>query len=67
MSRQGLKDFVHAVEHSAALRREFHQLDSMHALLAMAHKFGFSVSETDLKDDETCAQIEAWFARSWIS
>ena len=67
MSRQGLKDFVHAVEHSAALRRQLQQQESIEDFVAMARDNGFPVSETDFRDDERCEQVERWFANSWIS
>ena len=67
MSRQGLKDFVHAMEHSASLRREVHKLDSIDAVVKMAKQLGFSVCGADLNDDERCEQVERWFANSWIA
>ena len=67
MSRQGLKDFVHAVEHSAALRRQLQHQESMEDVVAMARDHGFPVSEVDFRDDERCEQVERWFANSWIS
>ena len=67
MSRQGLKDFVHALEHSAALRRQLHQRPSIAAMVSFARENGFPVRESDFRDDELCEQLEHWFAVSWIS
>ena len=67
MSRQGLKDFVHAMEHSAPLRSELQKLDSIDAVVMMAKQLGFSVCGADLNDDERCEQVERWFANSWIA
>lgn len=67
MSRQGLKDFVHALEHSAALRRQLQLQPSIDAVVAFARENGFPVSASDFDDDERCEQLERWFANSWIS
>ena len=67
MSRQGLKDFVHAMEHSASLRSELQKLDSINAVVNMAKQLGFSVCAADLHDDERCEQVERWFENSWIA
>ena len=67
MSRQGLKDFVHAMEHSASLRSELHKLDSIDAVVMMAKRLGFAVCAADLQADERCEQVERWFANSWIA
>ena len=67
MSRQGLKDFVQALEHSASLRSELHKLDSIDAVVMMAKRLGFAVCAADLQDDERCEQVERWFANSWIA
>ena len=67
MSRQGLKDFVHALEHSSSLRRQLHQHSSIDAVVGLARDNGFAVSETDFQEDARCDQVERWFAKSWIS
>ena len=66
MSREGLKRFVHAVEHSAALRKVVNQAIAPQELVAIAISNGFVVSEQDLKDDAVCSEVGAWFDRSWI-
>jgi predicted ribosomally synthesized peptide with nif11-like leader len=66
MSREGLKDFVHAVEHSAALRRQVLQANVPHHLVNLATAHGFAVSEKDLNDDLICTELQSWFDRSWI-
>ena len=67
MSRQGFKDFVHALEHSSSLRRQLLQLPSIDAVMALARDNGFAVSESDFQDDSRCDQVARWFANSWIS
>ena len=67
MSRQGFKDFVHALEHSSSLRRQLHQLPSIDAVVALARDNGFAVSESDFQDDARCYRVARWFANSWIS
>ena len=67
MSRQGFKDFVHALEHSSSLRRQLHQLPSIDAVVGLARDNGFTVSESDFQDDARCDRVARWFANSWIS
>ena len=67
MSRQGFKDFVHALEHSSSLRRQLHQLPSIDAVVGLARDNGFTVSESDFQDDAHCDKVARWFANSWIS
>ena len=67
MSRQGFKDFVHALEHSSSLRRQLHQLPSIEAVVALARDNGFAVGESDVQDDARCDQVARWCANSWIS
>lgn len=66
MSRKALKDFVHAVEHSAALRRELHAISATSDLLELAHRWGFSINQQDLDEDERCGALEDWFEASRI-
>lgn len=66
MSRQALHDFVHAVEHSAALRRDCHLVENTEELIALARRYGFAISAKDLDEDERSVAMEAWFHASWI-
>jgi len=66
MSREALRDFVRAAEHSAGLRRELHDVSEPTALIALAKRYGFAINLRDLEDDERCEQLEAWFKSSWI-
>lgn len=66
MSRRALKDFVHAVEHSAALRHELQTLSASGDLLELAHRWGFSINQQDLDEDERCGALEDWFEASRI-
>jgi len=66
MSREGLKNFVHAVEHSAALRKEVTHATAPQDLIAIATTHGFAVCEQDLKDDLICSDLQSWFDRTWI-
>lgn len=66
MSRQALKDFVHALEHSAGLRRQVSKTSTLSDVLLCARQNGFAVTTDDLKSDSTCERVGSWFARSWI-
>lgn len=66
MSRQGFQDFVHAVEHSAALRRDLKQHSTIERVVKLAQANGFSVQASDFDNDAQCEQMAAWFASSWI-
>ena len=66
MSREGFKDFVHAVEHSAALRRDLKQHTTIVRVVRLAQANGFSVQASDFDNDALCDQMAAWFASSWI-
>ena len=66
MSREGLKNFVHAIEHSAALRKDVTHAKTPQDLVAIASAHGFAVCVQDLKDDLICSDIQSWFDRSWI-
>jgi hypothetical protein len=66
MSREALREFVHAVEHSAALRRDCHQVEDAEGLIVLALRYGFAINHQDLDDDARCEAIDAWFATSRI-
>jgi len=66
MSREGLRNFVRAVEHSAALRRQVIKAHVPNELITIAVSNGFAVREQDLRDDAICSDVQSWFDRSWI-
>jgi len=67
MSRQDVLDFLHAAEHSAALRRELNQCSDQQSLLEVARRYGFAIKPEDLQNDSESERIEKWFETSKIS
>jgi hypothetical protein len=66
MSRESLREFVHAVEHCAALRRDCHQVQDATGLIDLALRYGFAINHQDLDDDPRSEAIDVWFATSRI-
>ncbi len=66
MSREGLRNFVQAVEHSASLRRQVIEANLPEELITIAASNGFAVREQDLREDAICSDVQSWFDRSWV-
>jgi len=66
VSREGLADFLRAVDHHQALRREAAQCSDDDQLLALARRHGFNVIQRDLRDDVQDSAITRWFETSRI-
>ena len=66
MSREALRDFLHAVEHHQVLRRDAAQCRDDDQLLALARRHGFDVIQQDLCDDARESSITRWFETSRI-
>ena len=66
MSREGLQDFLRAVEHHQGLRRDAAQCSDDVQLLALARRHGFNVIQRDLSDDDQESAITRWFETSRI-
>ena len=66
MTRECFNDFIHSAEHSASLRRKLRKCSNPRELIKLAKDYGFSVSESDLKEDPEYARIEEWFKTSKI-
>ena len=64
MSREGLRRFVHALEHSASLRRELAGCDDDDGILALARRLDFAVSASDLIEDPQSTSLDGWWKRS---
>ncbi len=64
MSREGLRRFVHALEHSASLRRELSGCQGDDAIVALARRLDFAVSASDLKDDPQSTALDGWWKSS---
>ena len=64
MSREALKDFLHAVERSPRLRQAVQSCDSDDALIALAISNGFQVRKRDLIHNAEDTRISDWFERS---
>ena len=67
MSRRGLADFIHSIEHSASLIRKARQCSEPTDLIKLAADYGFPISLKDLEDDEECDRISNWFQTSKLS
>ena len=66
MSREGLADFLRAVDHHQGLRREAAQCSDDDQLLALARRHGFNVIQRDLLEDVQDSAITRWFETSRI-
>ena len=66
MSREGLADFLRAVDHHHGLRREAAQCSDDDQLLALARRHGFNVIQRDLLEDVQDSAITRWFETSRI-
>ena len=66
MSREGLADFLRAVDHHQGLRREAAQCSDDDQLLALARRLGFNVTQRDLLEDVQDSAITRWFETSRI-
>ena len=64
MSRSALGAFVHALEHSASLRRQLQRCGTDAEIVALARSLDFAVETVDLRDDLQASAMETWFSRS---
>ena len=64
MSREALRGFVHALEHSASLRRELHACASDSEVVSLARRLDFALEPADLIEEDRVAAMETWFSRS---
>ena len=67
VSREALKDFVHAVEHHRQLRREAGACSDDAELIQLARSYGFLLTTRDLDCDSQDSRISSWFDRSHIT
>ncbi|MGB1621401.1 MAG: Nif11-like leader peptide family natural product precursor [Synechococcus sp.] len=67
MSREGLNDFLHAVDHSSTLRRDVRRCSNSRDLTELAQRYGFAITEHDLQLDEQNCRLQAWFDQSRIN
>ena len=67
MTREQFQGLLKAAEHNLELRRELKNCDSNTEIPRIASKYGFSVSQNDICDDEECSKLEEWFETSRIS
>lgn len=66
VSREALKDFVHAVEHHRQLRQEAGACRDDAELIQLARSYGFLLTTRDLAGDAKDSTISSWFERSRI-
>ena len=64
MSREALSAFVHALEHSASLRRQLHGCSNDADIVALARSLDFALSRADLIENDQTSNMESWFKRS---
>jgi len=64
VSREALKDFLHAVERSPRLRQAVQSCGSDEDLIALAISNGFRLQKLDLIRDAEDTRISDWFERS---
>ena len=67
MSRDALRDFVHAIEHDQLLRMKVAGCKTDQELLNLAQRNGFSLQSIDLVEDNEASRIGSWFELSRIS
>ena len=67
VSREGLTDFLHSVQHSSSLRREMEKCKDDNELLKLAQNLGYSISQSDLNDSSKYEDISQWFKVSRIN
>jgi predicted ribosomally synthesized peptide with nif11-like leader len=66
VSREALKDFLHAVERSPRLREAVQSCGTDDALIELATSNGFQVRKLDLLHDAEDSRISDWFDRSAV-
>ena len=66
MSREALKDFLHAVERSPRLREAVQSCGTDDALIELATSNGFQVRKLELLHDAEDSRISDWFDRSAV-
>jgi|TARA_X000000950_G_C13772332_1_gene601525 predicted ribosomally synthesized peptide with nif11-like leader len=66
VSREALKDFLHAVERSPRLRQAVQSCGTDDALIELATSNGFQVRKLDLLHDAEDTRISDWFDRSAV-
>ena len=64
MSRAALSAFLHALEHSASLRRQLHSCSDDAEIVSLARSLDFGLETSDLIADDKVSSMEAWFERS---
>ena len=64
MSREALSAFVHALEHSASLRRQLQGCSNDTDIVALARNLDFALNRADLIEDGQTSAMEIWFSRS---
>ena len=64
MSREALSAFVHALEHSASLRRQLHGCSDDAEIVSLARSLDFAVNLADLIEDNHASTLERWFSSS---
>ena len=67
MSRQALRDFIHAIEHHRPLREQAAACVDDQELIALARQYGFAVIHRDLLDDSRQSRLSSWFEASRIN
>ena len=67
MTREGLRGFIHASEHSASLRQKIKKCTDTKSFVELAKNYGFSITQEDIRREEEFSQIEEWFKTSKIS
>ena len=67
MSREGLANFLRAVDHHQGLRREALACSNDDDLISLARANGFALNAADLHADAMDSAMGQWFTTSRIS
>ena len=67
MSRDALRNFLHAIEHDRSIRATASRCTTDQDLIDLARRNGFVLERKDLIEDQDASRIGSWFASSRIN
>ena len=67
MSRESLKEFIHAIDHNQSLRRQVAACEKEEDLIAIARSHHFYITKSDINADKKNSEAEKWFETSKIN
>lgn len=67
MTRDALRNFLHAIEHDRSIRATASRCTTDQDLIDLARRNGFSLELRDLTEDQEASRIGSWFSSSRIN